>query len=176
MNEHNEQLSALIDNELDNTQIMDALVQSVEQQDTFSRYHLIGDIMREEAPNILLDIDLGAFVLAQIEKDNQTLEVPVDFIKMKKNNILSFTKRFGQYAIAASVAGVVVLTSVMMSQPNGSNAHDGLEVLSTIPLGGAASPVSLRTDTQESPVLTKEQKKRTEALLKDHQLQIQIQP
>ncbi|KPU82310.1 anti sigma-E protein RseA [Psychromonas sp. PRT-SC03] len=177
MNEHNEQLSALIDNELDNTQILDALVQSTEQQDTFSRYHLIGDIMRAETPNILLDLDISASILTQINREKLSVQAKLDSVSPpQKNNVFKFTKRFGQYAIAASVAGVVVLASLMTSQSNDGNNNAGLEILSTVPFGGSASPVSLSTQPQESPKLIQERNEHLEALLKDHQLQIQIQP
>ncbi|AGH80027.1 anti sigma-E protein, RseA [Psychromonas sp. CNPT3] len=176
MNERNEQLSALIDNELDNQKTLDSLLQNTEQQDTFSRYHLIGDIMRAETPDILLDIDISAQVLEQIKSQGDWVDMtPESLPTPKKNNVLKFTKRFGQYAIAASVAGVVVLTSFMTSQTN-TETDTGLEILSTVPFGGSASPVSLMAEPRISKEMVQERNEHLEALLKDHQLQIQIEP
>ena len=49
-------------------------------------------------------------------------------------------------------------------------------VLNTVPFGGAAAPVSLQATQAESENDIKERNERLEALLKDHQLQLQTQP
>ena len=49
-------------------------------------------------------------------------------------------------------------------------------VLSTVPFGGAAAPVSLQVAPSNTKTEIKEQNERLEALLKDHQLQLQTQP
>ena len=179
MKEINEQLSSLIDNENIESKSLDSLIHDREQQDVFSRYQLIGDVLRNEAP---INIDIADQVMAEIAQQPVSATVtPIKetpSIEVKaKSNVVSFVKRFGQYAIAASVAGVVVMTSFITSQPSIEN--NGIEVLNTVPFGGGVSPVSLQaTQIQSKQALQNRQDRqdRLEALLQDHQLQLQVKP
>ena len=63
MKEINEQLSSLIDNENIEDSTLDALIHDDAQQNVFSRYQLIGDVMRNE---VLLNIDISEQVMAEI--------------------------------------------------------------------------------------------------------------
>jgi sigma-E factor negative regulatory protein RseA len=182
MKADNEQLSALIDNEVVDEHLLDELITNELQQAKFSRYHLIGDVMRGEVDEPLLDLDFSQKVMAEIKKQAPLAKVTkldTSAIKTKspKNGkIISIVKYFGQYAIAASVAGLVVVTTLMTSPPVVENSDGGLEVLSTVPLGGAVAPVSLQATHTQSEQAIKEHNERLEALLKDHQLQLQMQP
>ncbi len=182
MKENNEQLSAIIDHEVVDKQLLDELIANEAQQAQFSRYHLIGDVMRGEAADQFLNIDISQKVMAEINRQPRsaqvsTLDTSVNTTEAQKDsNIISFVKRFSQYAIAASVAGVVVLTSLVTSQPAVENSNRGLEVLNTVPFGGAVAPVSLQATHKQSKQAMKEHNERLEALLKDHQLQLQTQP
>ena len=110
MKEKNEQLSAIIDNEVVDEQLLDELITNELQQAQFSRYHLIGDVMRDEVADQFLNIDISQQVMAEINKSPQiaqvsTLDTSVNKTETQnKNNVVSFVKRFSQYAIAASVA------------------------------------------------------------------------
>ena len=173
MTEINEQLSSIMDNEDIESKSLDALIGSKEQQATFSRYQLIGDVMRNESA---INIDVSELVMAEIAE--QPTLATVTTLKVTQethatSNVVSFVKRFGQYAIAASVAGVVVMTSFITSQPTVEN--NGIEVLNTVPFGGSAAPVSLQANQQQTKQELKERHERLEALVKDHQLQLQIQ-
>jgi len=187
MKENNEQLSALVDNEIVDyevfdMQLLDELITNQQQQKQFSRYHLIGDVMRGDVSDQFLNIDISQQVMAKINKQTPSAQVSELDTAVNKTgtkegaNIVSFAKRFSQYAIAASVAGVVVLTSLVTSQPGVENGSQGLEVLNTVPFGGAVSPVSLQATHMQSKQVIKERNERLDALLKDHQLQLQIQP
>ncbi|GLS92652.1 anti-sigma-E factor RseA [Psychromonas marina] len=175
MKETNEQLSSLIDNENIDSKSLDALINDKQQQAVFSRYQLMGDVMRNENA---INIDISEQVMAEIAKQ-PTLETVTPIIANEPtpikadNNVIAFVKRFGQYAIAASVAGVVVMTSFMTSQPVVENS--GIEVLNTVPFGGGASPVSLQASQKLSKQALQDRHERLEALLKDHQLQLQVQ-
>lgn len=171
MNETNENLSSLIDNENVDIKLVDALINDKEQQNTFARYQLIGDVLRNETP---LNIDISESLMAEINQQPISASVtPITAIKAEESNVISFVKRFGQYAIAASVAGVVVMTSFITSQPSVENS--GIEVLNTVPFGGV-SPVSLQANKVQSKQALQERHERLETLLQDHQLQLQIQP
>ncbi|MCG6201490.1 sigma-E factor negative regulatory protein [Psychromonas antarctica] len=185
MKDNNEQLSTLIDNEIIDhevceSQLLDELITNKRQQAQFSRYHLVGDVMRGEVVDQFINIDISQQVMARIEKQAESAQVvtpdtPVYAMK-ESNNIVSFAKRFSQYAIAASVAGIVVLTSIVTSQPGIENNEPGIEVLNTVPFGGAVAPVSLQASHMQSKQAIKEHNERLDALLKDHQLQLQTQP
>lgn len=168
MKNYSEKLSSLIDNELDDKSALDALLNDSEQQQQFSRYQLIGDTIRDEGEHLAIDVTDS--VMAAIANEEQTI-APVQV--GEDNNVISFAKRFGQYAIAASVAGVVVISSVMLS--NDTAVDNSPVVLNTVPFGGAA-PVSLEADNVQTEQELEEQQERLEALLKDHQLQSQRQP
>ncbi len=183
MKENNEQLSAIIDNEIIDDQLLSELMANEKQQEQFSRYQLIGDVMRGEAADQFLNIDVSQSVMAEISQAQPTAQVTrLDTSTNKheapanQNNVISFVKRFGQYAIAASVAGVVVLTNLVTSQPGVENNNSGIEVLNTVPFGGAVTPVSLQTNQKQLKESIKQRNERLEALLKDHQLQLQTQP
>jgi len=174
MKEINQELSSLIDNENIESKSLDALINNKEQQDTFSRYQLIGDVMRNEAA---INIDISELVMAEIAEQPvlasvTTLKAETTAPKLD-SNVVSFVKRFGQYAIAASVAGVVVMTSFITSQPTVENT--GIEVLTTVPFGGGVSPVSLQANKAQTQQALQDRHERLEALLKDHQLQLQVQ-
>ena len=184
MKVNNEQLSAIIDNEIVDEQLLDELITNELQQAKFSRYHLIGDVMRGEGSDQCINIDVSQKVMAEIEEQLPLAEVTrldtsVNKAKSQENNkIIPFVKRFGQYAVAASVAGIVVVTTLVTS-PSVSvveNSNSGLEVLDTVPFGGQVTPVSLQATHKPSKQAIKERSERLEALLKDHQLQLQTQP
>lgn len=177
MKQTNEQLSSLIDNENFDSKSLDDLINDKQQQAVFSRYQLMGDVMRNEGA---INIDISEQVMAEIAKQPVSATVtPITANKPEaapiktENNVISFMKRFGQYAIAASVAGVVVMTSFLTSQPAVENS--GIEVLNTVPFGGGASPVSLQASQELSKQALQDRQERLEALLKDHQLQLQVQ-
>lgn len=182
MKKNNEQLSALIDHEVSDIHLLAELIANEQQQKQFSRYHLIGDVMRGDLSDQFINIDISQQVMAQINRQSSSaqvikLDTSVSKAETKEGaNILSFTKRFSQYAIAASVAGVMVLTSLVTSQPAVENSNLGLEVLNTVPFGGAVAPVSLQAPQMQSEQAIKARNERLDALLKDHQLQLQIQP
>ena len=178
MKENNEQLSAIIDNEAIDANLVDKLLVDDQQQSLFSRYHLIGDVMRGGSET-LIHVDVSDKIMAEINA------IPSVFAKSNvestnsetaTSNVISFRKRFAQYAIAASVTGIVVLASFITSQPQFSNNANGIEVLNTVPFGGGAAPVSLQTQHKYSQEEIKKYNERLDALLQDHQLQLQTQP
>ncbi len=102
MNESkNEQLSALIDGEHENEHTLDELIHNEDMKDTWSRYHLIGDCLRDNLP----------------EEISNQISTQVSNALRDEPNILApnITKRFNTkplmgFAIAASVAMVAVFT------------------------------------------------------------------
>ena len=176
MKEYAQDLSSLIDNELDEKTVINEILEDADLQQQFSRYQLMGDVMRDESSGFDLRMDVTDSVMAAIANEVQEDKVVSLDSKVKPaNNVVPFMKRFGQYAIAASVAGVVVVSSLMVNQ-NSVTDPSTTPVLNTVPFGGAATPVSLQVAPSSTKDEIKEQNERLEALLKDHQLQLQIQP
>ncbi|TEW53148.1 anti-sigma 24 factor [Psychromonas sp. RZ22] len=174
MKEYSQELSALIDNELDDEVVINELLDDADLQEQFSRYQLIGDIMRDEGKGLDLRIDVTDSVMAAVANETQDKVSSTIPLTAVENNVVPFMKRFGQYAIAASVAAVVVVSSLMVNQTTDPD-NNVTPVLSTVPFGGAA-PVSLQTSPAQTKSDIKERNEHLEALLKDHQLQLQTQP
>jgi len=175
---NNEELSAIVDDEAVNEALIDQLIIDQKEQATFSRYHLIGEAIRNDADAPFIHLDISQQVMDGISSEQEFKNVEnVDFlVKNEKNNVISLVKRFGQYAIAASVAGIVVVATTVNSPQTESTKSSPIEVLNTVPFGGSASPVSLEASKKQSEEFLKERYDRFDALLKDHQLQLQTQP
>lgn len=124
---NNEQLSALVDDEYDdNADMIDRLIKDQALQDTWSRYHLIGDCLRGNLSDNLSN-DVSERV-SQSLQDEPTVLAPQ---KRKSFNI----KPVAGFAIAASVAMMAVFgvqkgNEVNTSVPGASIASN--EVKTTI--------------------------------------------
>ncbi|ATL97217.1 RseA family anti-sigma factor [Aeromonas sp. MR19] len=182
-----EQLSALMDGDLSDVEVLSELGMDPALQDTWSRYHLIGDAMRGDLP-VNLQLDLSDSIMAALEDEPTILAPKPVESKPAAPQVHTGAKvvplfrrvgqQVGQYAIAASVAAAVIF-GVQQYQ-----GHDGIPtnpVLNTIPVGGSASPVSVHypqdgnraTARQQglSEQQMQEQRERINAFLRDHQLQ-----
>lgn len=182
-----EQLSALMDGDLSDVEVLSELEMDPALQDTWSRYHLIGDAMRGDLP-VNLQLDFSDSIMAALE-DEPTILAPkpveskpiASQVRTAAKVVPLFRRvgqQVGQYAIAASVAAAVIF-GVQQYQ-----GHDGMPtnpVLNTIPVGGSASPVSVhypqdsnRASSRQqglSEQQMQEQRERINAFLRDHQLQ-----
>ena len=103
--------------------------------------------------------------VSQIARDNQ-----------QKGRVIPLFKQFGQYAIAASVALVAVVG--VQNYQQADTEQEPLSVLSTRPLVGSASPVSLQTgpvqQVQQQGMSNEqvyEQRRRLNTYIQDHMLQ-----
>ncbi|HDX8435225.1 TPA: transcriptional regulator [Aeromonas dhakensis] len=184
-----EQLSALMDGDLSDVEVLNELGTDPALQETWSRYHLIGDAMRGDLP-VNLQLDLSDSIMAALE-DEPTILAPKPVESKpaapqpgsaKTVTIVPFLRRagqqVGQYAIAASVAAAVIFG---VQQYQGQDGVPTNPVLNTIPVGGSASPVSVHypqdgnraTQRQQglSEQQMQEQRERINAFLRDHQLQ-----
>ncbi|QXB31512.1 transcriptional regulator [Aeromonas sp. FDAARGOS 1405] len=186
-----EQISALMDGELSDAEVLNELEMDSDLQDTWGRYHLIGDAMRGDLP-VNLQLDLSDSIMTALE-DEPTILAPkpvetasvvqpvVAPIKTDSNNVVPLFRRvgqqLGQYAIAASVAAAVIFGVQHYQGQDGVPANP---VLNTIPIGGSAAPVSVHYPQQDgararqqglTEQQMQEQRERINAFLRDHQLQ-----
>ncbi|MHC9509955.1 sigma-E factor negative regulatory protein [Kangiella sp. M94] len=107
-------VSACVDNELEAFATESSFALESEEMQLWSRYHLIGQVMRDEAQH--LDIDISGRINEQIADEPAHTMNPAK----PKSNVIRFpTKPFKQltgYAIAASVALVVLFNVGTQSQ------------------------------------------------------------
>ena len=180
-----EQLSALMDGDLSVIEVLNELGTDPALQDTWSRYHLIGDAMRGDLP-VNLQLDLSDSIMLALEDEPAILAPkpaqPAAPQVQPAGKVIPFVRRFGQqvgqYAIAASVAAAVIFG---VQQYQGKDGVPTSPVLNTIPVGGSAAPVSVhypqdgsRTGVRQqglSEQQMQEQRERINAFLRDHQLQ-----
>ncbi|MGL6400251.1 RseA family anti-sigma factor [Aeromonas veronii] len=185
-----EQISALMDGDLSDAEVLNELEMDSDLQDTWGRYHLIGDAMRGDLP-VNLQLDLSDSIMAALE-DEPTILAPkpvetapvlqpaVVPVKTDANVVPLFRRvglQLGQYAIAASVAAAVIFG---VQQYQGQDGVPANPVLNTIPIGGSAAPVSVHYPQQDgararqqglTEQQMQEQRERINAFLRDHQLQ-----
>ncbi|WP_349921001.1 sigma-E factor negative regulatory protein [Aeromonas veronii] len=180
-----EQISALMDGDLSEIKVLNELGTDPSMQDTWSRYHLIGDAMRGDLP-VNLQLDLSDSIMLALE-DEPTILAPVPtpstVIEVKTGaKVIPLIRRFGQqvgqYAIAASVAAAVIFG---VQQYQGQDGVPSNPVLNTIPVGGSAAPVSVHYPQEGNRATARqqglneqqmqEQRERVNAFLRDHQLQ-----
>ncbi|MCG9653594.1 sigma-E factor negative regulatory protein [Vibrio vulnificus] len=185
-----EKLSALMDGEI----VDKALIKEIAQDDdvlaSWRNYHLIGDVMRGEAPqqpewNIDESVALAlenepahslhqqkVIELTQMPPESQPLP------QQARRQLPAWLSQFGQVAVAACVSLAVILG---VQQYGGSDPAapqaDQLPVLQTIPFAGSAEPVSLTRESVEksmSESSIQEQRKRVHAMLRDYELQLRL--
>lgn len=178
-----EQLSALMDGDLSEMKVLNELGTDPAMQDTWARYHLIGDAMRGDLP-VNLQLDLSDSIMLALEDEPTILApapAPAPAVKTGAK-VIPLIRRFGQqvgqYAIAASVAAAVIFG---VQQYQGQDGVPTNPVLNTIPVGGSAAPVSVHYPQEGNRATARqqglneqqmqEQRERINAFLRDHQLQ-----
>ncbi|WP_458734350.1 sigma-E factor negative regulatory protein [Zobellella taiwanensis] len=173
-----EHISALVDGEIQDKVLLEQLGRDPELSDTFGRYHLYGDAMRNELP-ARLQLDLSDRIAAALEQEpaivasaspGKSSPQPGQVLRARFGRLAPVLRHAGQFAVAASVSAAVIFGVQQYSQSDPQTP-----VLNTIPLSGAAAPVSLnyQADTPErmSEQALLEQQRRINALLMDHELQ-----
>ncbi|OXS16461.1 transcriptional regulator [Zobellella denitrificans] len=175
-----EHISALVDGEIQDKVLLERLGRDHELSDTFGRYHLYGDAMRNELPTHL-HLDLCDKISAALEQEPAMVAAPAPKVAGEEprqarvlrplfGRLAPMGRQLGQFAVAASVSAAVIFGVQQYSQ-NDPQAP----VLNTVPLSGGAAPVSLnyqadgRESLNEQALL--EQQRRIHALLMDHELQ-----
>jgi len=171
-----ETVSSLVDSYQVNDELFDEIVKDSHLSDTWDRYHLIGDALRDEVP-AAINIDLSLNIANAIADEPTVLApvVKVSFSETVKAKVIQFAKPFGQVAIAASAAGLMIFNVQQNVADNESFTPN--QIVQTNPFGGIAEPVSLNYQ-QNSQVSQKqafvEQQRRFQALLQDHQQQVKF--
>ena len=181
-----EKLSALMDGELVDKALIGELENDQSGQRVWQDYHLIGDVMRGEAPESL-DWNIAESVACALNEEkahsnvvpasNHSIESQPSPIKARMQ-LPAWLSSIGQVATAACVSLVVIL-GVQNYSGNESSATkvDTLPVLQTVPFAGSVEPVSLtRSSLQEqnNSVSLQEQHRRVNSMLQDFELQLRL--
>ena len=186
-NTHLESISALVDDEVNQSELESALQLTAEQSDNaeaFSRYSLIGDVLRNEqvleiSNDFAANIQAAIANVEQESADNSSSVVQISSHVNWRSKVAQKVKAFGQsstgrnsfqFAIAASVALVAVVGVSNMSQ---SGSEYSTPVAQTTPLVNGVAPVSYASDGVKSrPSANQMTQSRISALISDHQQQL----
>lgn len=177
-----EQISALVDGEIQDKVLLEQLGNERELADTFGRYHLYGDVLRNEVPSHL-QLDMSDRIAAALDDEPAMVAAPAipsfdqgnkaaedKVLRPRFGRVSPLLRYVGQFAVAASVSAALIVGVQQYSQNDLQSP-----VLNTIPLNGGAAPVSLnyqmepRQPVNEQALL--EQQRRIHELLMDHELQ-----
>ena len=172
-----ENVSSVVDNYQQTDELFDEILNDSHLSASWQRYHLMGDVMRGDTSDVI-NLDLSSTIASAIA-DEPTILAPrannnvVDKLKAK---VVQFAKPFGQMAIAASAAGLMVM-GVQQNSADNDVLLPETQVVKTMPFGGVAEPVSLnfqqtsRTSEKQAFI---EQQRRFQALLSDHHQQVKL--
>lgn len=171
-----ETISLLVDNYQSENEKLDEVLKDEQLSDTWDRYHLIGDVIRNDMPDEI-QMDLSAQIAEAISHEPTVLAPrnAQSFVNKAKANVVKFIKPFGQVAIAASAAGLMILG--VQQNVADTDTVAPTQVLQTIPLGGFADPVSFNYQNNSQKAQQQAfamQQRRFQALLSDHQQQVKF--
>ena len=181
-----EKLSALMDGETLDSELLKELSDSSEMQKTWESYHLIRDTLRGDTGDVL-HFDISTRVMAAIENEPvrqattplipEAQPAPHQWQKMPFwKKVRPWASQLTQMGVAACVSlAVIVGVQQYNSQPE-ANQQPEAPVFNTLPMMGKASPVSLGVpaDASVSPgqqQQVQEQRRRINAMLQDYELQ-----
>lgn len=171
-----ETVSSLVDNFQHNDAELEGVLNDKQLSDTWERYHLIGDVMREETAESI-QLDLSSQISAAIAEE-PTILAPKETKSAGerfKAKVVQLVKPVGQMAIAASAAGLMILG--VQQNVADSDTVVPSPVIQTVPLGGIADPVSFnyqQNDRASQQQAYMEQQRRFQALLSDHKQQVKL--
>jgi len=179
-----EKLSALMDGESVDSELLSSLSNDKTLQESWQSYHLIRDSMRGDMGNVVhLDIaDRVAAALANepaklvpgATKESQPL--PHTWQKMPFwHKVRPWASQITQIGVAACVSLAVIVGVQHYGQSDATGASPETPAFNTLPMMGKASPVSFGVpnegSTASGPQNMQEQRKRINAILQDYELQ-----
>ncbi len=185
-----QQLSALMDGEMVDKALIQELVHDSESIETWKNYHLIGDVMRGDAPE-RPEWNIAESVALALENEPahsafRNNVTSIDSVKAKeeqptpqksRRQLPAWLSPFGQVAVAACVSLVVIVGVQQYGGETPSSQAEPFPVLQTAPFSGRVEPVSLTRESLEKPNLESnvhEQRRRVNALLQDYELQLRL--
>jgi sigma-E factor negative regulatory protein RseA len=170
-----ENLSALVDSEIKDASLLDDMSNNEQLRQKWQSYHVIGDVLRKEVPQ-QTDLNFVDKISAAID-DEPTVLAPKEhrwsqlpFVAQ----VVPLVKQGSQYAIAASVAAVMVIGVQVYNQPTLEEPFELAPNASAPGVVGRISGVSLEQTRPLENVDVNTQKRRINALILDHQTQMKL--
>lgn len=148
-----EKLSAFMDGEVLDKELMGAISHDHEMKATWERYHLVRDTMRGDVGDVI-HFDIASRVALALENEpvrispeQQQEQQPVP-AQWRKHSFLQTLRPWASQLTQIGVAACVSLAVIVgVQQYNGNNSSDELQidspVFNTQPIMGSGSPVSL---------------------------------
>ncbi|MBD0787403.1 sigma-E factor negative regulatory protein [Vibrio sp. Y2-5] len=184
-----QQLSALMDGEMVDKLLIQELATDRESIETWKNYHLIGDVMRGDAPerpewNIAESVALALenepahtpYTANVTDLDSMRVVEEQPAPHKARLQLPKWLSPFGQVAVAACVS-LIAIIGVQQYGASGSSAADQpFPVLQTVPLSGSVEPVSLTRESVRPSIESnaQEQRRRVNAMLQDYELQLRL--
>ncbi|MCT4701543.1 anti-sigma-E factor RseA [Enterobacteriaceae bacterium H20N1] len=179
-----EQLSALMDGETLDSELLNALSKDKDLQQSWESYHLIRDTMRGDTSEIL-HFDISANVMAAIENEPARQVTPLipeqqpqpqQWQKMPFwQKVRPWASQLTQMGVAACVSLAVIVGVQHYNGQLDNPAQPETPVFNTLPMMGKASPVSLGIPSDSTASTgqqqVQEQRRRINAMLQDYELQ-----
>ncbi|KFK96715.1 MULTISPECIES: anti-sigma-E factor RseA [unclassified Serratia (in: enterobacteria)] len=181
-----EKLSALMDGETLDNELLSSLCKDKALQQSWQSYHLIRDTLRGDIGQVM-HLDIADRVAAALEKEpvrlvpsavTESQPEPRTWGKMPFwNKVRPWASQITQVGVAACVSLAVIVGVQHYNQPNVQSGVSETPVFNTLPIMGQPSPVSLGVPAdslstgsgQQQQV--QEQRKRINAMLQDYELQ-----
>ncbi|MDR9890670.1 anti-sigma-E factor RseA [Pseudenterobacter timonensis] len=181
-----EKLSALMDGETLDSELLNELSHSPEMQKSWESYHLIRDTLRGDTSDVL-HFDISARVMAAIEKEPAPQTTPLipeaqpaphQWQKMPFwKKVRPWASQITQMGVAACVSLAVIVGVQQYNSHSEATQQPEAPVFNTLPMMGKASPVSLGVPADASTggagqqQQVQEQRRRINAMLQDYELQ-----
>lgn len=180
-----EQLSALMDGETLDNELLIELSRSSKLQETWESYHLIRDTLRSDTGDVI-HFDISSRVMAAIENEpvrqqttpliSEAQPTPHQWQNMPFwQKIRPWASSLTQMGVAACVS-LAVIVGVQQYNGQTDTAQPESPVFNTLPMMGKASPVSLGVPSEPTTAAggqyqMQEQHRRINAMLQDYELQ-----
>jgi sigma-E factor negative regulatory protein RseA len=180
-----EKLSALMDGEVLDSELLSSLSEDKTLQQSWQSYHLIRDSMRGDMGNVV-HLDIADRVAAALANEPARL-VPGAVPESQPqphtwqtmpfwHKVRPWASQLTQVGVAACVSLAVIVGVQYYNQPDASGASPETPAFNTLPMMGKASPVSFGVPNSDSTSISgqqnvQEQRKRVNAMLQDYELQ-----
>jgi len=179
-----EKLSALMDGEAIDSELLSSLSTDRALQQNWQSYHLIRDTLRGDIGNVV-HLDIADRVAAALANEpvklvpgsaTESQPQPHTWQKMPFwQKVRPWASQLTQVGVAACVSLAVIVGVQHYNQPDASGASPETPAFNTLPMMGKASPVSFgvpsESNTANGQQNVQEQRKRINAMLQDYELQ-----
>lgn len=181
-----EKLSALMDGESLDSELLSSLSKDRALQQSWQSYHLIRDTMRGDIGQVI-HFDIAERVAAALEKEPARLvpsavpesqPQPETWQKLPFwHKVRPWASQLTQVGVAACVSLAVIVGVQQYNQPAAHSEAAETPAFNTLPIMGQPSPVSLGVPSEGLAVgsgqqqQVQEQRRRINAMLQDYELQ-----